>query len=100
LKKKNIIVDPGIGFGKDYIQNIKLIKNLSVFHSLGVPLMLGVSRKRFIESITSNSKPQQRLGGTTAAILLAMTQGVKIHRVHDVHQINQALIVFERLFNR
>ena len=47
--KENIIVD-GIGFGKDYIQNIKLIKNLSVFHSLGVPLMLGVSRKRFIES--------------------------------------------------
>ena len=100
LKKKNIIVDPGIGFGKDYIQNIKLIKNLSVFHSLGVPLMLGVSRKRFIESISSNSKPQQRLGGTTAATLLAMTQGIKIHRVHDVQQINQALIVFERLFNR
>ena len=70
LKKENIIVDPGIGFGKDYIQNIKLIKNLSVFHSLGVPLMLGVSRKRFIESISSNSKPQQRLGGTTAATLL------------------------------
>ncbi len=100
LKKENIIVDPGIGFGKDYIQNIKLIKNLSVFHSLGVPLMLGVSRKRFIESISSNTKPQQRLGGTTAATLLAMSQGIKIHRVHDVQQINQALIVFERLFNR
>ncbi len=100
LKKENIIVDPGIGFGKDYIQNIKLIQNLSVFHSLGVPLMLGVSRKRFIESIISNSKPKQRLGGTTAATLLAMTQGIKIHRVHDVQQINQALIVFERLFNR
>ena len=85
---------------KDYIQNIKLIKNLSVFHSLGVPLMLGVSRKRFIESISSNSKPQQRLGGTVAATLLAMTQGIKIHRVHDVQQINQALVVFDRLFNR
>ncbi len=100
LKKENIIVDPGIGFGKDYKQNIKLIKNLSVFHSLGVPLMLGVSRKRFIESITSHAKPNQRLGGTTAATLLAMTQGIKIHRVHDVQQINQALIVFEKLFNR
>jgi len=100
LKKENIIVDPGIGFGKDYIQNIRLIKNLSVFHSLGVPLMLGVSRKRFIESISSNSKPQQRLGGTVAATLLAMTQGIKIHRVHDVQQINQALVVFDRLFNR
>ena len=100
LKKENIIVDPGIGFGKDYIQNIKLIKNLSVFHSLGVPLMLGVSRKRFIESISSKSDPQKRLGGTTAASLFAMTQGIKIHRVHDVQEINQALIVFERLFNK
>ena len=100
LKKDNIIVDPGIGFGKDYIQNIKLIKNLSVFHSLGVPLMLGVSRKRFIESISSKSKPQERLGGTAAATLLGMTQGIRIHRVHDVQEINQALTVFERLFNR
>ena len=62
--------------------------------------MLGVSRKRFIESISNNSKPQQRLGGTTAATLFALTQGIKNHRVHDVQQINQALIVFERLFNR
>ena len=100
LKRENIIVDPGIGFGKDYIQNIKLIKNLSVFHSLGVPLMLGVSRKRFIESISSKSNPQERLGGTIAATLLAMTQGIKIHRVHDVQEINQALVVFERLFNK
>ena len=100
LKRDNIIVDPGIGFGKDYIQNIKLIKNLSVFHSLGVPLMLGVSRKRFIESISCKSNPQKRLGGTTAATLLGMTQGIKIHRVHDIHEINQALTVFERLFNK
>jgi dihydropteroate synthase len=100
LKKENIIVDPGIGFGKNYIQNIKLIKNLSVFHSLGVPLMLGVSRKRFIESISSKSHPEQRLGGTIAATLLGMTQGIKIHRVHNVQEISQALIVFERLFNR
>ena len=100
LKKENIIVDPGIGFGKDYIQNINLIKNLSVFHSLGVPLMLGVSRKRFIESISSKSKPQERLGGTAAATLLGITQGIRIHRVHDVQEINQALTVFERLFNR
>ena len=100
LKKENIIVDPGIGFGKNHIQNIKIIKNLSVFHSLGVPLMLGVSRKRFIESITRKSQPQQRLGGTTAATLLGMAQGIKIHRVHDVQEINQALVVFERLFNK
>ena len=100
LKKENIIVDPGIGFGKDYTQNIKLIKNLSIFHSLGVPLMLGVSRKRFIESISRKSQPQHRLGGTVAATLLGITQGIKIHRVHDVQEINQAVTVFERLFNR
>tara|TARA_B100001248_G_scaffold177204_1_gene134607 strand:- start:187 stop:1251 length:1065 start_codon:yes stop_codon:yes gene_type:complete len=97
LKKENIIVDPGIGFGKDYIQNIKLIKNLSVFHSLGVPVMLGVSRKRFIESISNKSEPEERLGGTSAATLLGMSQGIRIHRVHDVKEIYQALTVFRKI---
>ncbi len=99
IKRQNIIVDPGIGFGKSYLQNLELIKNLSVFHSLGVPLMLGVSRKRFIDSISNEPDPKERLGGTISATLLAMMQGIKIHRVHDVKQVNQALKVFERLLN-
>ncbi len=99
IKRENIIVDPGIGFGKDYKQNLDLIKNLSIFHSLGVPLMLGVSRKRFIQSISNEADPQQRLGGTISATLSAMEQGIRIHRVHDIKEVNQALMVFERLVN-
>ena len=99
INRENIIVDPGIGFGKNYEQNLDLIKNLSIFHSLGVPLMLGVSRKRFIQSISNESDPQQRLGGTISATLLAIKQGIRIHRVHDVKEVNQALMVYERLVN-
>ncbi len=99
INRENIIVDPGIGFGKNYEQNLDLIKNLSIFHSLGVPLMLGVSRKRFIQSISSESDPQQRLGGTISATISAIKQGIRIHRVHDVKEVNQALMVYERLAN-
>ena len=59
--------------------------------------MLGVSRKRFIQSISNESDPQQRLGGSISATLSAMKQGIRIHRVHDVKQVNQALMVYERL---
>ncbi len=98
INRENIIIDPGIGFGKDYKQNITLLRNISIFHSLGVPVMLGVSRKRFIDSISKESNPSHRLGGTISATLLAKSQGVRIHRVHDVKEINQALLVFEKLF--
>lgn len=97
ISKENIIVDPGIGFGKDYKQNLQLINNLSIFHGLGVPLMLGVSRKRFIETISKESDPTKRVGGTVSATLCALNQGIKIHRVHDVKIINQAIKVFEKL---
>ena len=55
VKRENIIIDPGIGFGKDYLQNLDLLRNISIFHSLGFPIMLGVSRKRFIDSISKES---------------------------------------------
>ena len=59
--------------------------------------MLGVSRKRFISSISSENNPKMRLGGTISATLNALMQGIKIHRVHDVNQVNQAVKVFEKL---
>ncbi|MEE2695122.1 MAG: dihydropteroate synthase [Pseudomonadota bacterium] len=99
IKRNNIIVDPGIGFGKDTKQNLKLLQNISVYHSLGCPIMLGVSRKRFISEISNEDIPKRRLGGTISATLLAMHQGVKIHRVHDVKQINEAIRVFEKIIN-
>lgn len=99
IKRQNLIIDPGIGFGKDYKQNLDLLRNLSIFHSLGCPIMLGVSRKRFISSITKEEIPKKRLSGTLAASVLALGQGVQIHRVHDVKEINQAIKVFEKIIH-
>ncbi len=97
IKRKNLIIDPGIGFGKDFNQNVEILNNLSIFHSLGCSIMLGISRKRFISSISKEDNPKMRIGGTISATILAMMQGIKIHRVHDVKQVNQALKVFEKL---
>ena len=97
LDKKNIIVDPGIGFGKNLNDNIKLLKQLSIFHTLECPIMLGISRKRFISAINKHSEPKDRLGGTISTTIHAMMQGIKIHRVHDVKEAKQAIDVFEKL---
>ena len=97
IKRKNIIIDPGIGFGKDFDQNVEIIKNLSIFHALNCSIMLGISRKRFISSISKEDNPKMRLGGTISATILALMQGIKIHRVHDVKQVVQAVKVFEKL---
>ena len=97
IKRKNIIVDPGIGFGKDFSQNIEILNNLSIFHTLSCSIMLGISRKRFISSISREDDPKMRLGGTISATVYALMQGIKIHRVHDVKQVSQAVKVFEKL---
>jgi dihydropteroate synthase len=99
IGRTNIIVDPGIGFGKDSTQNFKLLQNISMFHSLGCPIMLGVSRKRFIKTISNEDQPKKRLGGTISATLLAMYQGVRVHRVHDVKEVNEAIKVFQKIIN-
>lgn len=92
----DIIIDPGIGFGKNLEHNIKIIKNLSAFKSLGYPLMLGVSRKSFIGKITGETEPVKRVYGTIASCLYAYNY-CDIYRVHDVYEINQAFLVFEKL---
>ena len=97
IKHNNIILDPGIGFGKNLKHNITLINNISIFHSLGFPIMLGLSRKRFIKDLSGNNDSKERLGGTISSSLYAMIQGVQILRVHDVNEVNQALKVFEKL---
>ena len=98
IKKENLIIDPGIGFGKNCQQNSEILKNLSLFHLIGCPIMLGVSRKRFISEITNEDDPKNRLGGTMAATFSAIRQGVQIHRVHDVKELSQALKVFEKIY--
>ena len=93
----NIILDPGIGFGKNLKHNITLIKNISLFHSLGLPIMIGTSRKRFIKDISGINDSKERLGGTISSCLYAMMQGVQILRVHDVNEVNQSIKVFKLL---
>ena len=99
INSRNIIIDPGIGFGKNLKLNLEILNNLSLFHGLGCPIMLGVSRKRFIEKIHEKNNPKKRLAGTISATLMGMNQGVQIHRVHDVGQIMQAIKVFEEIGN-
>ncbi len=100
IKRSRIIIDPGIGFGKDLEQNLDILRNLSIFHTLECPIMIGLSRKRFISSISKADEPKKRLGGTISASLIALQQGVNIHRVHDVAEINQSIKVFEKIVNQ
>ena len=97
IKHNNIILDPGIGFGKNLKHNMSLIRNISIFHSLGFNIMLGVSRKRFIKDISGNNDSKERLGGTVSSCLYAMTQGIQILRVHDINEVNQSIKVFKSL---
>ena len=99
IKHNNIILDPGIGFGKNLKHNITLLKNISIFHSLGLPIMLGLSRKRFIKDISNENDTTERLGGTISSCIHSYLQGVQILRVHDVKEINQAFKVFKKLQN-
>ena len=97
INHKNIILDPGIGFGKRLKHNITLLRNISIFHSLGFPIMLGTSRKRFIKDISGINDSKKRLGGTISSSLCAMMQGIQILRVHDVNEVNQSIKVFKSL---
>ena len=98
IKHSNIILDPGIGFGKNLKHNITLLRNISIFHSLGFPVMLGTSRKRFIKSISGVNDSKERLGGTISSSLFAIMQGVQILRVHDVNEVKQSVKVFNSLY--
>ena len=97
IRHNHIILDPGIGFGKNMKHNITLINNVSIFHSLGLPVMLGISRKRFIKDISGNNDSNERIGGTVSSSIFSMLQGVQILRVHDVNEVNQGIKVFKKL---
>ena len=97
IPKERLIVDPGIGFGKTLEHNLALLKNLHVLHDLGCPVLLGASRKRFIEMIDHGVGAKERLGGSLAAVLQGMAYGVQLFRVHDVAQTRQALAVYSAI---
>jgi dihydropteroate synthase len=95
---KKIILDPGIGFGKTLKHNLTLISKISLFHSLGLPILIGTSRKRFINQISGEYDSVDRTGGTLASILFLLSQGVQIFRVHNVREIKQGILVFEKIY--
>jgi len=92
VARDRIVLDPGIGFGKTPEQSIRLIARLDQFLSFGLPLLIGLSRKRFINAVV-RSEPQNRLAGSIAGNLLAVRAGARVLRVHDVAETVQALRV-------
>ncbi len=90
LNRDLIIVDPGIGFGKTEDHNLTLLRNLSLFHGLRCPILLGASRKGFIGSIGQEPRKTARAPGSIAVALAGLSQGVQIIRVHDVAETSQA----------
>ena len=97
IKHNNIILDPGIGFGKNLKHNMNLISNISIFHSLGFPILVGNSRKKFIKELSGKNDTKKRTGGTVASSLYLMMQGVQILRVHEINEVLQGIKVFKEL---
>lgn len=91
VPRGQIMIDPGIGFGKTQEHNLTLLRNLSLFHGIGCPILLGVSRKRFIGTIGKEPLAQARGPGSISVGLAGLAQGVQILRVHDVAETAQAL---------
>ncbi len=94
IQRSCIVVDPGIGFGKTAEHNLVLLRNLSLFHGLGCPILLGVSRKRFIDAVAQVPEAKDRLPGSLAVALAGVAQGVQILRVHDISETRQALSLY------
>ena len=99
INHNNIILDPGIGFGKNLKHNMSLIHNISIFHSLGFPILVGNSRKSFIKKLSGKNDSKLRVGGTMASSIYLMMQGVQILRIHDVNEILQGIKVFKKIIN-
>ena len=98
--KEKIILDPGIGFGKNLKHNLMILEKISVFHSLGFPVLIGTSRKRFIGQISGRYDTNERLGGTLSSILFSLSQGIRIFRVHNVEEVKQGILVYEKLISK
>jgi len=100
IKDEQIIIDPGIGFGKTLEHNLEIISKISIFHSLGYPIMVGPSRKSFIGKIMGEKDNPQRLGGTIASVLYSYLQGIQLFRVHDIQETSEALKVYSQFLNK
>ena len=100
ISKKNIIIDPGIGFSKDLSQNLEILRNLDVFKKLNLPILIGASRKRFIGEILNETNPKERDIGTLAISCLCSQFKIDIVRVHNVKMNSQILKVADNIYRK
>jgi len=100
IPKKNIIIDPGIGFSKDINQNLEILRNLEVFKKLNFPILIGASRKRFIGEILNELDPKERDTGTLAISCLCAQFNIDIVRVHNVKMNSQILKVADKIYRK
>ena len=100
ISKRNIIIDPGIGFSKDTNQNLEILKNLDIFKNLNLPILVGASRKRFIGEILNETNPKERDIGTLAISCLCSQFNIDIVRVHNVKLNYQILKVADRIYRK
>jgi dihydropteroate synthase len=99
ISRDRLIADPGIGFGQTVSHVLEVLESLAAFHALGVPVLLGVSRKRFIGAVDPRGKVGDRIGGSIAAALAGAARGAQILRVHDVRETVQTLTVAKAVSN-
>lgn len=97
IGKSQIIIDPGIGFGKTAEHNIEILNYLTLFHGLGCCVLVGFSRKRFISQVCREVAEEERLAGSLSAALISLNQGVQFLRVHDVFETKQAISVWNSM---
>jgi dihydropteroate synthase len=98
IDRQKIIIDPGIGFAKNYEQNLEILRCLSDFKALNCPILVGASRKSFIGQILNQPEPRARVWGTAAACCAAIFNGADIVRVHDVREMREVCLVTDAIF--
>jgi dihydropteroate synthase len=98
LDRSQIMIDPGIGFAKNYEQNLEILRRLQEFQALNCPILIGVSRKSFIGHILKQSDPQKRVWGTAAACVSAIANGANVVRVHDIAEMRDACRVADAIW--
>ena len=99
IPRARIAVDPGIGFGKSVAHNLALMRNAAIFHGLGCVVLYGLSRKSFIAKLSHGERPTDRLPGSIAAGMAAISRGVQLLRVHDIAATMQALAIWRALMS-
>lgn len=98
IDRRQLIIDPGIGFAKTHDQNLEILRRLAEFRSLGLPILVGPSRKSFIGHILNQPQPQERVWGTAAACTIAIAAGADIIRVHDLPQMRDVCRVADAIY--